>query len=218
MRLRLLLVLLGAVLVVATYTFPIWQPILEQRGAAPIEAFPGLPPQLQSDFLSLPPEQQRAYLAFAQEDQGKAITMVIAALAPRVALPEEDQAMPELSAPTLVASGTFGRIDAIRWAQGTVNIYRDSSNILTLRIEDLRMLNGPDLHVELSAADAPRGTITDMTVNEIVPMDAGLLKASDGDQNYQLPDGTNLSQYRSVVIYSTSLDLVYSFAPLFVRQ
>ena len=218
MRLRLLLVLLGAVLVVATYTFPIWQPILEQRGAVAAEAFPGLPPQLQSDFVSLPPEQQRAYLAFAQTDQVKAINMVIAALSPRAALPEEEQEMPELSAPVIVASGTFGRIDAVRWAQGTVNIYRDSSNILTLRIEDLRMTNGPDLHVQLSAVDAPTGTITDMTANEIVPLDAGLLKASDGDQNYQLPDGTNLTQYRSVVIYSTSLDVVYSYAPLFVRQ
>jgi hypothetical protein len=218
MRLRLFLVLLGAVLVVATYTFPVWQPILEQRGAAPVEAFPGLPSQLQSAFLSFPPEQQRAFLAFAEQDQGKALTMVIAALAPRVSLPDDEQEMPELSAPTLVASGTFQRIDAIRWAQGTVNIFRDSSNILTLRIEDLSMLAGPELHVELSAADAPTSDLASMTVNEVVPLDVGLLKASDGDQNYQLPDGTDLSQYRSVVIYSPSLDLVYSYAPLFVRQ
>lgn len=209
--------LLGAALVVATFTFPYWQPILENREAAPAEAFPGLAANLQDDFVSLPQEQQRAYLAFDQIDHSRALAMVTAALAPRTTLPEEDQAMPELVSPVTVASGTFQPINAVRWGQGTVTIYEDASNALTMRLEGYSMLGGPDLHVYLSPADAPN-SFADMTVAGVEPEDVGSLKASDGSQNYTLPADTDLSLYHTVVVYSTSLDLIYTYAPLFVRQ
>lgn len=217
MRLRLFLMVLGAALVVATFTFPLWQPILENRAIAPADAFPGLAPQLQDDFLSLPPEQQRVYLAFDQEDHTKALAMVAAALAPQSPLAEEDQAMPELNAPVTIGSGTFQRINAVRYAQGTVNIYQDASNALTMRFEGFSMRSGPNLHIYLSAADAP-SSLADMTTAGIDPVDVAQLKTSIGNQNYTLPNDITLSQFRSVVIYSTSLDLIYTYAPLFVRQ
>lgn len=216
MRLRVFWMFLGALLVVATFTFPSWQPIIENRGPVPDEAFPGLAPQLQGDFVNLPQEQQQAYLAFAEEDPAKALAMVNAALTPPTSLDEEQQAMPELSTPITVASGTFQRINAIRWGQGTINIYRDASNALTMRLEDFRVLNGPDLRVYLSAADAPR-TSEEMTAGSIEAVDVGSLLATNGNQNYTLPS-LDLIQYRSVVVYSQSLELVYTYAPLFVRQ
>ncbi len=217
MRLRIFLMVVGALLVVATFTFSYWQPILENRGPAPVEAFPGLAPQLQSSFLTLPQEQQHAYLAYDQQDHQKALAMVAAALAPRVALSDEEQAMPEMNAPVTVASGTFQPINAVLWAQGTVSVYQDATNELLLRIQDLRMLGGPDLHVELSAAQSP-ATAADLSANGVDPLDVAQLQASDGSQNYILPNDTDLTQYHTVVIYSTSLDMVYSYAPLFVRQ
>ncbi len=201
---------------VATFTFPLWQPIFENQGVAPVEAFSGLAPQLQNDFLSLPPEQQNAYLAFDAQDHTKALAMVTAALSPRSALPDDEQAMPEMNAPVTVGSGTFQQINAIRWGQGTVNIYQDATGALMMRFEDLRMLNGPDLHVYLSPADAPQ-SFADLSVQGVDPVDVGQLKSSDGNQNYTLPD-IDLTQFRSVVVYSTSLDLIYTYAPLFVRQ
>lgn len=216
MRLRVLWMFLGALLVAVTFTFPYWLPIVENRAAAPVEAFPGLAPQLQDDFLSLPQEQQRAYLAFDQTDHAKALTMLTAALSPRTSLPEEDQAMPDMSAPVTVASGTFQQINAIRWAQGTVNIYQDGSNALTMRFENFSMLNAPNVRVYLSAAEAPQ-TSAEMYVEGTEQVDIAPLLASEGSQNYILPD-VDLTQYRSVVIYSQSLDLVYSYAPLFLRQ
>jgi hypothetical protein len=217
MRLRLFLMLLGAALVVATFTFPLWQPILENRAAARVEAFPGLAADLQDDFLSLPQEQQLAYLAFDQTDHARALAMVVAALAPRNTLPDEDQAMPEMIAPVTVASGSFQPINAVRWGQGTVTIYRDASSALMMRFEGYSMPGGPNLHVYLSAADAPT-SFADMTVAGVAPVDVGALKASDGSQNYELPDSVDLALFRSVVVYSTSLDLIYTYAPLFVRQ
>lgn len=208
--------LLGAALVVATFTFPLWQPILENRAAAPVEAFPGLAANLQDDFLSLPQEQQRAYLDFDQADHSRALAMVVAALAPRSQLPEDDQAMPEMVSPVTVASGTFQPINAVRWGQGTVTIYENASGGLMMRFEGYSMLGGPDLRVYLSPAEAPNA-FASMTVAGVEPVDVGALKASDGSQNYELPD-VDLALYRSVVVYSTSLDLIYTYAPLFVRQ
>lgn len=216
MRLRVLWIFLGALLVVATFTFPLWLPIVENRGAAPVEAFPGLAPQLQNDFLSLPQEQQRAYLAFAEQDRSKALEMVTAALAPRTSLSEEDQEMPVLDSPTTVASGTFQRIDPVRSALGTIDIYRDANNSLTMRFEDFSMNNAPNARVFFSAAETPQ-TWAEMTVGEIQPVDIAPLRATDGSQNYSLPS-IDLTQFRSVVIYSPTLDLVYTYAPLFVRQ
>ncbi|MCC6802776.1 MAG: DM13 domain-containing protein [Anaerolineae bacterium] len=217
MRLRLSLMLLGAALVAATFTFPLWQPMFDNRVAAPTEAFPGLAANLQDAFLSLPQEQQRAYLAFDQTDHSRALAMVIAALAPRTTLPDDEQAMPEMVSPVTVASGTFQPINAVRWGQGTVTIYEDASNAQTMRFEGYSMLGGPDLHVYLSPADAPN-SFADMTVAGVEPEDIGSLKASDGSQNYTLPADIDLSLYRTVVVYSTSLDLIYTYAPLFVRQ
>ncbi len=218
MRLRITLMLLGAVLVVAVFTFPQWQPILENRDPAQAEAFPGLPAEWQTAFLSLPQEQQNAYLAFNTLDHNKAMAMVVAALSPRVPPPTEDQMMPELNTPVTVGSGTFGKIDAVRWGQGTINIYRDASDALTLRLEGFSMQNGPtDLRLYLSAADAPQ-TFAAMKPGDLDPLEIGVLKTSYGNQNYTLPSDANLPAYRSVVIYSPSLDLVYTYAPLFVRQ
>jgi hypothetical protein len=217
MRLRLTLMLLGALLVVATFTFPLWLPILENRGPAQAEAFPDLPAQLENAFLSLPQEQQRAYLAYDAQDHNKALSMVIVALSPRQPPPTEDQMMPDLNAPVTVVSGTFGKIDAVRWAQGTVNVYRDASNGLLLRLDGFSMQNGPDLHLYLSAADAPQNFAA-MTTGDLAPLDVGALKTTYGSQNYTLPNSTDLTPLRSAVIYSTSLDLIYSYAPLFVRQ
>ncbi len=217
MRLRIFLMLLGAVLVVATFTFPLWQPYVQSQAVPQAEAFPGLAQNLQSDFVSLPPEQQRAYRAYAEQDRANAVQMVTAALSPRSPLPDDDQAMPEMNSPVTIGSGTFQQIDAVRRAQGTVNIYQGSDNALLMRFEDFNMPNGPDLNVYLSAAQDPK-TFADMTVGDLEPLEIDPLKTNVGNQNYELPNGTDLQQYHSVVIYSSSLDLVYSDAPLFLRQ
>lgn len=216
MRLRVLWMFLGALLVVATFTFPLWLPIVENRAAVPEEAFPGLAAQLQDDFLSLPQEQQRAYLTFAAQDPAKALEMVTAALSPRTSLSDGEKEMPALDSPTTVASGTFQRIDPVRWALGTLNIFQDANNSLTMRFEDFSMYNAPNARVFLSAAETPQ-TFAEMTVGDIAPVDIAPLRATDGSQNYPLPT-VDLAQFRSVVIYSPSLDLVYTYAPLFVRQ
>ncbi len=217
MRLRILLMLLGAALVVATFTYPLWQPYAQSQVVAQNAAFPGLAANLQDDFMSLPQEQQRAYQTIAAQDQDKAVKMVTAALSPRSPLPDDDKAMPEMNSPVTIGSGTFQRIDAIRRAQGAVNIYQTSDNLKLMRFEDFNMPDGPDLTVYFSAAQEPT-TFADMTVGELDPLEIELLKTNTGEQNYDLPTSLDVQQYHSVVIYSPSLDLIYTYAPLFLRQ
>ena len=57
---------------------------------------------------------------------------------------------------------------------------------------------GPKFHVYL----LPDGDITtDTRVHETMFVDLGRLKAFSGSQNYPIPDGVELSDYRSVVIW-----------------
>ncbi|TDC63965.1 electron transporter [Actinomadura sp. GC306] len=79
-----------------------------------------------------------------------------------------------------------------------------------LRLEDLRTSDGPDLRVYLSrrSADAvPRGLGEDA-------VDLGELKGNLGDQNYAIPAGTDLSGFRSAVIWCKRFSVSFGAADL----
>jgi len=59
-------------------------------------------------------------------------------------------------------------------------IFIDGANVL--RLEDLIVTNGPDLYVYLS---------TDKSASDIVNL--GRLKANIGNQNYQIPEGIDMT-------------------------
>lgn len=219
MRLRWFAITLGALLVVLTYTFPLWGPLIqEQAPDAEAELLPGLPPDLRSTFAILPADQQAAYLAVAAQDPHKAISMVAAALSPGIAAPEREQDMPEMDSPTVIASGSFSRVDAVRWGQGDVTIYQQADNSRLMRFENFSVANGPELRVYLSVSPEPE-TAADMQPDEEqTPTEIGILKGTTGNQNYELSALIDLQAYGSVVIYSPALDMIYSVAPLFMRN
>ena len=216
MRFRLIIILVGALLVAAVWLFPYWQPLLPTAGEAQVELFPGLARELQGEFAALPPERQRAYLDLAVQEPERALTMLETALSPAPAAPIEEQEMPELVAPTVAAVGTFAAIDPTRFADGEVTVYRDANGGWLLRFENFTSVHGPDLRVVLSAAAAPADS-AEMRVGSL-DLDLGPLKGVAGSQNYAIPPEVDLRQYRSVVLYSQSLDLIYSRAQLFIRS
>jgi hypothetical protein len=77
------------------------------------------------------------------------------------------------------------------------------------------MQNGTDLRVILSPSANPQ------TPADVVQPDRSIevaaLKGTTGNQNYDLPVETDLSAFGSVVIYSPTIETIYTFAPLFVR-
>jgi hypothetical protein len=69
--------------------------------------------------------------------------------------------------------------------------------------------------VVLSAAAQPL-TVEEMRQSEL-DIDLGQLAGNTGNQHYEIPADTDLAQYRSVVIYSATLNMIYSYAPLIIR-
>ena len=79
-----------------------------------------------------------------------------------------------------------------------------------VRFEDLDTSNGPDLRVYLSTTphDGPRHAFDDDYI------ELGRLKGNKGDQNYDVPAGTDLARYRSVVIWCKRFSVPFGAAPL----
>lgn len=214
-RFRLLFILLGALLVAATFSFPRWSHLLlPDEAETTSEIFSGLEPELQPTFAALPPDQQSAYRLRAATDPQRALEMVNAALQPPTEVPEAEQALPSMSGAVEAATGEFIRLDPIRWAQGDVIIYEQADGSKVLRFENFSVINAPDLQVVLSQSPLP-ATPQEMRLND-AQIELGGLIGTIGAQNYEIPRDTNLTRYQSIVLYSRALDLIYSVAPLHV--
>jgi hypothetical protein len=82
-----------------------------------------------------------------------------------------------------------------------------------LRFEDFETSNGPDLRVYLS--EIPAGDDWFAYGERFV--DLGALKGNVGDQNYEIPDGVDLAEYKSAVIWCRQFSVGFGVAPLEVR-
>jgi hypothetical protein len=101
-------------------------------------------------------------------------------------------------------SGSFvGVGDGIHNAEGMAKVIplQDGSNIL--RLEDLRVTNGPDLYVYLA---------TDKSASDFV--NVGKLKANNGNQNYDIPTETDLTKYNTVLIWCRPFSVLFGSAEL----
>ncbi len=209
------MIVVGALLVAATFTFPLWQPYLQNTPitASGSEVFPGLPRALQTSFALLPPDQQREYQLLAALNREVAVRMATGALQPGAPAPAVDAELPTLNSPELSARGVFSQINPIRYAQGTASLYTAADERNILRFENFTVINNSDLRVLLSASPNPT-TTAELRLND-VEFDVGVLKGTFGAQNYELPNELDLARYASVVIYSPGVDTIYSVAPLF---
>lgn len=109
------------------------------------------------------------------------------------------------------ATGTFADADTIHKGSGTATLVETAGGIGILRFTDFRVTNGPDLKVWLvKAADIKESA--DVTASEWISL--GPLKGNIGDQNYVLPEGTDLAAYRSVVIWCEQFGVLFSPAGL----
>jgi hypothetical protein len=101
-------------------------------------------------------------------------------------------------------SGSFaGAGDGIHNAEGAVKVIHAEDGSDVLRLEDLRVTNGPDLYVYLA---------TDKQASDFV--DLGRLKANTGNQNYDIPEGTDLSKYDTVLVWCKSFSVLFGSAEL----
>ncbi len=76
-----------------------------------------------------------------------------------------------------------------------------------LRLQGFHTGNGPALHIFLSRAAQPT---TDAKVRD--GYDLGALQATDGDKNYAVPSGVDITTIQSVVIYCASYNALFGYA------
>jgi Electron transfer DM13 len=101
-------------------------------------------------------------------------------------------------------SGQFiGVGDGIHNAEGIAKQISLEDGRQFVRFENFKVTNGPDLFVYLA---------TDISASDIV--DLGKLKANNGNQNYQIPSGTDLSKYNTVVIWCKAFSVLFGSAEL----
>ena len=101
-------------------------------------------------------------------------------------------------------TGEFvGVNDGIHNAEGQVKVLRLNDGTNFLRIEDFRATNGPDLYVYLS---------TDKGASDFVNL--GRLRGNVGNQNYEIPEGTDLSKYDSALIWCQAFSVLFGSAEL----
>ncbi|MBM2853048.1 MAG: hypothetical protein HW420_1595 [Candidatus Nitrosotenuis sp.] len=70
-------------------------------------------------------------------------------------------------------------------------------------LEDFKATNGPDLYVYLA---------TDEKATDYVSL--GPLKANIGNQNYQIPEGTDLSKYDTALVWCKQFSVLFGHASL----
>ena len=98
--------------------------------------------------------------------------------------------------------GTFvGVNDGIHNAEGVARVLPQSDGSHVLRLEDFYSTNGPDLYVYLSV---------DKTATDIVSL--GQLKANRGDQNYDIPHGTDFTKYDNVLVWCKPFGVLFGSA------
>jgi hypothetical protein len=100
--------------------------------------------------------------------------------------------------------GNFvGSGDGFHKAEGIAKVITLADGKTFLRLENLKATNGPDLYVYLS---------TGKDVSDIVNL--GKLKGNIGNQNYEIPTGTDLSKYDTVLIWCKAFSTLFGSAKL----
>ena len=110
-----------------------------------------------------------------------------------------------------VETGTFhGKVHN---TSGRATIYQEKDGKLVLRLTRFKTSNGPDVHVILIAvkdADDDANFLKSGTER----VELGVLKGNEGDQNYDIPAGTDLAKFQTVSIYCERFNANFGAAPL----
>ena len=108
--------------------------------------------------------------------------------------------------PRVLAMGELGYVDSIHNGTGPVRIV-DIGGQRFVRFEDVAITNAPDVHVYLSRETGGKWA-------ETTSLYLGPLKATNGSFNYELPAGTDVAPYKSVVVWCRAFRVLITWADL----
>jgi lipopolysaccharide export LptBFGC system permease protein LptF len=110
-----------------------------------------------------------------------------------------------------LATGTFhGKVHS---TSGRATIYQEEDGKLILRLTNFKTSNGPDVHVILIAAKDANDD-DNFLKNDTERVELGKLKGNEGDQNYEIPSGTDVGKFQTVSIYCERFNANFGAAPL----
>lgn len=116
--------------------------------------------------------------------------------------------------PVLLLAGAFIDGDPGHTGRGQARVIRGADGSHLLRLEDFSVTNGPDLFVVLSTdPKGSRASAADPSARNL-----GALKATDGNLNYPIPAGIDVTAYQSVIIYCRAFRVVFAIATLHPAQ
>jgi hypothetical protein len=117
---------------------------------------------------------------------------------------EEPVAVPQ----PVVRVGSFRTI--AHQTTGGVRVGTTPSGEAVVFLEDLMTDNGPDVRVLLS----PQPADGDASQLPLDALELGPMKGNIGDQRYDVPPGTDLSRYQSVVLWCERFSVGFAVAGL----
>lgn len=101
----------------------------------------------------------------------------------------------------------------VHQTSGRASIYQQADGKYLLRLTNFKTSNGPDVHVILVAAKDADDDANFLS-SKTEKLELGKLKGNEGDQNYEIPAGTDLSKFQTVSIYCERFNANFGAAPL----
>lgn len=123
---------------------------------------------------------------------------------------KHEQMKHEEAAKTLFTGKFHGKVHS---TEGRATIYQQSDGKLMLRLTTFKTSNGPDVHVILVATKDADDNANFLKSNK-EKIELGKLKGNEGDQNYEIPAGTDLTKFSTVSIYCERFNANFGAAPL----
>jgi len=87
-------------------------------------------------------------------------------------------------------------------AEGKVRVLPTSEDTI-VRFENYKTINGPQLHVYLSK---------DLEANDFI--DLGKIRGTEGNINYSVPEGTDISEYKYVMVWCVPFGVLFNYAEI----
>ena len=115
----------------------------------------------------------------------------------------DEMAMPQNQTNNMLTGNLIDAGDGFHMASGQVKVLQVSDGTQVLRFENLDVTNGPDLYVYLA---------TDTTAKDFVSL--GRLKGNMGNQNYPIPENTDLEKYNTVLIWCQAFSTLFGSSKL----
>jgi hypothetical protein len=110
------------------------------------------------------------------------------------------------SGPRVLAMGQLGFVDQLHNGKGPVRLVEVGGQRF-VRFEDVAITNAPDIHVYLSTESGGKWA-------EATSLYLGVLKATNGSFNYEVPAAADISSYKSVVVWCRALSVLITWADL----